>query len=72
MIDAFGKIPERLFLGNKELIGAYDECSALDVAKYCRSPVYLFGKIKVGLRHFKVETFAWITFAKETMFLILM
>ena len=53
MIDAFGKIPERLFLGNKELIGAYDECSAVDVAKYCRSPVYLFGKIKVGSRSFK-------------------
>jgi len=37
MIDAWNKVPERILLGNTQWVGAYDECSAVPVAKYCSS-----------------------------------
>ena len=37
MLDAWGKPPERLLLLNSQWVGAYDECSDVENAKYCLS-----------------------------------
>ena len=43
MIDAWGKIPERILLGNFMWMGAYDECTDTHGAKYCVTPITLKG-----------------------------
>merc|ERR1719495_1862547 len=40
-LDSWNKLPTRLFLGNLEWIGAYDECSSVPEGKYCLSDIDL-------------------------------
>lgn len=43
MLDSWGKVPERVLLGNLNWIGAFDECNGENGTKYCMSTMNLFG-----------------------------
>ena len=47
MIDAWGKIPARVFLGNLNWYGAYDECNAMEDTHYCLSYGSIAGKVMI-------------------------
>ena len=41
ILDSWNKLPTRVLLGNFEWVGAYDECSSVQEAKYCLSDIDL-------------------------------
>lgn len=49
ILDAWGKIPSRILLGNLQFIGAYDECKGIPEVKYCSSSMTFLNTSTTGM-----------------------
>ena len=66
MLDAWGKPGAGILNGNVYMLGAYDECRSVDLAKYCRATVMVLKYVCVSATNiwplcFHVRDILWIT-----------